>query len=359
MQLKLIKRGLIHKPNNYIMKNYLLLLFVAFQSYAVLAQDKQEPYTTKSLSGSSIKEVFVNTSGGSISVSGASGEAPRVEVYVRGNNGNGELSKDEIKKRLEKYELNITVNGSEVHATAKSKSSFNWGNSLSIAFKVYVPKQVATHLNTSGGSIKLDNLSGKQDFETSGGSLHIDQVTGAIHGRTSGGSIHVSNSGQDINLETSGGSINASNCQGNIKLGTSGGSLRLEGLKGTINATTSGGSIHGNNISGELITGTSGGSIGLTELSCALNASTSAGSFHAEFKSVGKYVKIDVNSGSLDLQLPSKQGVDLDIRGNKVSADLAANFNGTKEKEKIQGKLNGGGALVEVRGNGRVSLRLN
>lgn len=343
------------------MKNYLLLLFVACQGYAVLAQDKQEPYMTKSLAGSGIKEVFVSTSGGSISVSGASGEAPRVEVYVRGNSGNGELSKDEIQKRLENYELNVAINGSEVHATAKSKKSFNWDNnkSLSIAFKVYVPKQVATHLNTSGGSIKIDNLSGKQDFETSGGSLHVEQVTGAIHGRTSGGSIHVSNSGQDIDLETSGGSINAANCQGNIKLETSGGSLHMEGLKGTINATTSGGSVQASNISGELITGTSGGSVNLSQLSCALKAYTSAGGFHAQFNTVGKYVNVDVSSGSADIQLPSKQGVNLDIRGDRVNSNISDNFSGTKEKERIEGKLNGGGALVKVSGNGRVNLSLN
>src|SRR5258708_36286409 len=123
---------------------------------------------TKSLASAGIKQVFVNTSGGSIAVSGASNEAPRVEVYVRGNNGNGDLSKDEIKKRLEKYVLDVSVNGSELHATAKNKGSgfFNGNNSLSISFKVFVSKQVATNLNTSGGSIHLDNLAGKQDFET-------------------------------------------------------------------------------------------------------------------------------------------------------------------------------------------------
>jgi len=342
------------------MKNYLLLLLVACQCYTALAQDnRQEPYMTKPLSG--IKQVFVKTSGGSISVSGASGQASRVEVYISGNNGNGQLSKDEIKKRLENYDLDVAVNGSELHATAKSKNSgfFNWKNSLNISFKVFVSKEVATSLNTSGGSIHLDNLNGKQEFETSGGSLHVDQLTGVIHGRTSGGSINVSNSGQDIDLQTSGGSITAANCQGHIKLGTSGGSLRLEGLKGTINATTSGGSIHGNDINGELVTGTSGGSINLSKLSCALAASTSGGSFHVQFDNVGKYVKIDANGGGANLDLPAKQGVDLDIRGDRVNTNIADNFNGSKEKEKVQGKLNGGGPLVEVRVNGRVTLNLN
>jgi hypothetical protein len=351
--------GLIYKPNKNIMKNYLLLLFVACQSYTALAQNNRTPYMTKSLANSAIKGVFVNTSGGSIAVSGASGEEPRVEVYISGNNGNGDLSKDEIKKRLENYVLDVAVNGGELHATAKSKGSglFNWRNSLNISFKVFVSKQVATSLNTSGGSISLDNLVGKQDFETSGGSLHVERLTGAIHGRTSGGSIHVSDSGQNIDLETSGGSIEASNCNGKIHLGTSGGSLRLDGLKGIIDANTSGGSISANNIAGEFKTGTSGGSINLTQLACALDASSSGGSFHAQFNSVGKYVKVDV-SGHVDLSLPSKQGLNLDLRADRVESNLLGNFSGTKEKEKIEGKLNGGGSPVVIRGN-RINLNLN
>ena len=313
---------------------------------------------TKSLSGAAIKDVFVSTSGGSISVSGAAGEAPRVEVYIQGNNVIGKISKEEIEKRLQNYDLSVTVSGGEVHATAKNKRNFsNWKNSLSIGFKVFVPKQVNTSLNTSGGSIHMDNLSGNEKFETSGGSLHVDKLTGIIKGETSGGSIHVSNSGSDISLETSGGSIEASNCNGKIHLETSGGSLRLTDLKGTIDANTSGGSISANNIAGEFKTGTSGGSINLTNLACALDASTSGGSFHAQFNSVGKYVKIDV-SGHVDLSIPSKQGLDLDLRGDRVEANFTSNFSGTKEKEKIEGKLNGGGSSVVIRGN-RINLNLN
>ncbi|WP_184550325.1 hypothetical protein [Mucilaginibacter sp. FT3.2] len=339
------------------MKKHLLLFFVACQSCVVFAQDSKTPYITKPISGA-VKDVFVNTSGGSITVSGAAGEAPRVEVYIQGNNGNRDLSKEEIQKRLENYDLSVTVTGGEVHATAKNKRSFsNWGNSLSISFKVFVPKNVNTNLNTSGGSIHLDNLEGNEKFETSGGSLHIDKLTGIIKGETSGGSIHVSNSGSNIDLETSGGSIEAANCNGKIHLETSGGSLHLSDLKGTIDASTSGGSINGNNIAGEFKTGTSGGSINLTQLACALDASTSGGSFHAQFNSVGKYVKVDV-SGNVNISLPGKQGLNLDLRADRVEANFTSNFSGTKEKEKIDGKLNGGGPTVAVRGN-RINLDLN
>src|ERR1700744_1669405 len=105
------------------MKIYLLLLLIACTGSVAFAQGNwdKNPYQTKSLAADAIKDVFVNTSGGSISVSGASGESPRIEVFVRGNNG-GELSKEEADKRLaEDYILEISVNNHELHARAKRK----------------------------------------------------------------------------------------------------------------------------------------------------------------------------------------------------------------------------------------------
>src|ERR1700761_8065108 len=276
------------------MKKYLLLLLLAGATSGVCAQDwNKTPYETKSLANDGIKNVDVKTSGGSITVSGAAGQEPRVEVYVHGNN-NQELSKEEIKKRLdEDYELSVTVSNHEVHAIAKRKHEggfgWDWKRQLSISFKIFVPKQVSTHLSTSGGSLHLDNLEGNENFSTSGGSMHIESLTGMIKGETSGGSIEVTNSGDDISLETSGGSIRADNCKGKIRLETSGGSLHLDNLKGDIKANTSGGSVNANNVEGELVTGTSGGSVNLKSMACSLDASTSGGSMNVEMLKTGKY----------------------------------------------------------------------
>ncbi|MFI5159858.1 MAG: hypothetical protein ACHQHN_01205 [Sphingobacteriales bacterium] len=343
------------------MKKYFILLIMACQSVIVLSQENKTPYLTKSLANAGIKNVYVSTSGGSITVSGASGQEPRVEVYITGNNG-FTPSNDEIKKRLEEnYTLDITVNNGEIRAVAKNKHDGNWDwhRSLNIAFKVYVSKDVATNLQTSGGSIHLDNLNGEEKFETSGGSLHIDHLVGKIHGRTSGGSISVSNSKNDLDLETSGGSIHADNCSGTIKLGTSGGSLHLDQLDGKIDASTSGGSVSASNIKGELHTGTSGGSVNLTGLACSLDTYTSGGSIHVQMTEASKFVKIDASGGHVDLQLSSKQGYNLNLHADRVTADVGGNFDGTKEKDKVEGKLNGGGINVDVNGSSRINLTLN
>jgi DUF4097 and DUF4098 domain-containing protein YvlB len=341
------------------MKTFLAFLIVAFQSAAALAQDEHTPFLTKSLANDAISNVVVSTSAGGIFVTGRSGEAPRIEVYIRGNNDK-ELSKEEIQKRLdEDYDMTITVNSHELSAIVKHKHEMdNWDgrHGLNISFKIFVPEAVSTDLHTSGGGIELNNLKGDEKFTTSGGGLELDHLTGTVHGKTSGGGIEVFNCGDDIDLHTSGGGIEAKNCTGTIKLNTSGGGIELDGLKGTITAHTSGGSVAGSHIEGELVTSTSGGGIDLHDMNCSLDATTSAGDLDAQMTGVGKYLKLHTSAGSIDLQLPAKQGVDLDLSAERISDNITSGFTGSWDKRKVNGSINGGGVPVEAHANGSIDI---
>jgi DUF4097 and DUF4098 domain-containing protein YvlB len=347
------------------MKKYFLLFIATTAILALNAQFKadKEPFLTKSLSGEAIKNVEATTSGGSISVAGVSASEARIEVYVWPNNYNKSngLSKEEIQKRMdEDYKLDISVSNNKLSAIAKTKDKLmNWKKFLNISFKIFVPQNVSTDLNTSGGNISLTNLSGSQNFSTSGGNLNVENVSGKIDGRTSGGNVNVKNSKDDIDLTTSGGNIDAENCNGKIHLTTSGGSLNLVGLNGDIKATTSGGNVEGHNIDGELAAHTSGGNIELSDLSCSLETSTSGGNIHVAIKEFGKFVKISNSGGNIDLQIPKNKGLDLGLYGSKIKTDTLENFSGSMDDDEVKGKLNGGGIPVTVRaGSGRISLVL-
>lgn len=308
-------------------------LVVMCSSYIVaLAQNQNIPYLTKSLSAANIHSVDMQTSGGSLSVEGVNSADAKLEVYVHGNNGNKNLSKEEIDRRIkEDYDLDITTNGGQLVVVAKQKKGFNdWKKSLSISFKAYVPKNASTSLKTSGGSLSLSGL------------------TGVAEGNTSGGSIRLSNMNNSVNMKTSGGSISAENSSGNINLTTSGGSINLSDLKGAINAVTSGGSIKADGVNGELLAKTSGGSIRVDRMEGSVDLATSAGSTSVNMLSVDKYVKIAVSAGQVNLHLPKNKGMDLDLRASKVNLPSVSNFSGSQEKEKVTGKLNGGGVPVEV-----------
>ena len=326
----------------------ILALLVATTTYAQRNNDR--PYFTKDFPENYLEAVKVQTSGGSISVEGDNKSGVKVEMYVRANNWNGsDVSDDEIEDRLKEYDITIRREGNNVVAIAKPKDNngMNWKKGLSISFKVYAPRNFATDLRTSGGSIRLDNLNGEQRFTTSGGSIDVNDLKGNIKGRTSGGSIEATNCADNVDLVTSGGSIKAESMVGNIRLITSGGSISLADLNGKITATTSGGGVRADGIQGDFETRTSGGSIRMKNLAASVKASTSAGSIEADFDRLGDYVALSTSSGSVRVNMPLNKGLDLDLRGNRVSIDLK-NFDGRMDKDRVQGSLNGGGIPVKL-----------
>jgi hypothetical protein len=85
-----------------------------------------KPYQTKSFPADGFKTLQMLTSGGNLAVNGQNGGEARIEMYVRGNNSNDELSEAEIKERLDKYyEVKISKDGTTLTATAKRKEASN------------------------------------------------------------------------------------------------------------------------------------------------------------------------------------------------------------------------------------------
>jgi uncharacterized protein involved in outer membrane biogenesis len=327
-------------------------LLVAITSYAQSSDEK--PYITKNFTSASLSSLLVETSGGSITVAGEQASGVKVEMYVRPNNWNGKvnLSKDEIEDRLEDFDIFIGTEGNKVKATANRKNrNGSDKNSVSISFKVYTPRNMATNLRTSGGSIRISSLTGEQSFRTSGGSLKVSDLVGVINGQTSGGSIDVEKCKPEVTLQTSGGSIKASEMNGKINLQTSGGSISLNAMDGDVMARTSGGSIKADDIKGALDAGTSGGSVRLAGVSGSVKAHTSGGGMEVEIVKLGKFVDLSTSAGSVRVTMPMDKGMDLNLKGNKVTVSLK-NFDGQVEKDRVQGKMNGGGIPVNLSASG-------
>ena len=344
-----------------VFKQSTLLLAIGMQAMVATAQNTDEtPFLVKTFPRDQVKQLRSSTSGGNIHVTGqASGDA-KVLVFVRSNNGGRELSHDEAQQRLDEgVELTIAMNGNTLEAKAKRKNNLedNWRHGVSVSFEIYVPESVGSDLQTSGGNIHLSDLTGAENFSTSGGNLHLENLAGKITGETSGGNVHITGSKNDIDLRTSGGNMHASHCEGNITLTTSGGNMELSDVKGTIHATTSGGHVDGDAIEGELRTSTSGGNIHLDNMSCSLNASTSGGSIDVTMKKMGKYLELGNSGGNIHLTLPTGQGYNLAISGERIHTDKLNNFSGTMDNHSLDGTLNGGGVPVRVsNSSGHVTL---
>ena len=158
----------------------ILILAFSFPSFSA-----DDPYLTKTFNLSS-GELYVATSGGSIKVNGGNSNQVKVEMYVRSNKHSDKKIREIIE---EDYEIRIEKTGSRIEAVAKREGS-GWGwNNISISFVVYTPKDFECDLNTSGGSLKISGVSGRNhELKTSGGSITAEDMSGVLEARTSGGS---------------------------------------------------------------------------------------------------------------------------------------------------------------------------
>lgn len=296
----------------------LVSLFFAYDfSYAKPFHENEDPYLTKSFTISGEGKLHVETSGGSIAVSGEKGNQVTVEMYVKKNGSWSDWfgQDDDVEEALQDYDIDIHQQGLEINATAKRKGK-SWGsNKLSISFKVTVPLNMSTDLNTSGGSISLTNVTGDHKVNTSGGSLNFDKIMGNTVARTSGGSINVQSFEGSLDAKTSGGSIRLSNSTGELHVHTSGGSIVMDGISGSVEASTSGGSIK------------------------------------ADVESLGEYLTLHTSGGSINAVVPQGLGLDLELSGNRVNTQLT-NFTGETKQDHIKGSINGGGVPVKMSTSG-------
>jgi DUF4097 and DUF4098 domain-containing protein YvlB len=298
-----------------ILPVFILFLFLTPDVCGIDVDAREDPYLTKEFTLSGPGNLIVKTSGGSITVSSRSGNKVVVEMYVR--KGLKWLTpEDDGDKVIEKFEIDISQSSNTISAIAKQKD-LGWLKNMnsSISFTVYVPENISTDLNTSGGSIRLSGVKGTQEVKTSGGSLELANIDGDMVARTSGGSINIESYAGKLDAVTSGGSINLMSCNGELDTRTSGGSIRMEDVSGSVDATTSGGGIH------------------------------------VKIHALQDYLRLKTSGGSISAVIPEGLGLDLDLKGNRVNTHLV-NFNGSAEKNKIKGSVNGGGIPVVLATSG-------
>jgi Putative adhesin len=261
-------------------------------------------------------DLKVQTSGGDIQV--LTGTDNEVKVTARQKiNTDSEARADELLK-----DLDLTIEQQANNVTAKAKygkgTGWHWGSTpVTVSFTVVVPKHYNVDLNTSGGDIGLESISGQARLRTSGGNLKLDRIEGAVDGGTSGGDISLREGTASVKLNTSGGNIHVDRAGGEADLSTSGGDIVIDSVRGRLSASTSGGDIRAS-IEGSL------------KGSCDL--STSGGNVTV---SVEKSAAFDLKSRT--------SGGNVDADGLTIAIEK-----GGLRKSSLSGKVNGGGPELSL-----------
>ncbi|MEP1448399.1 MAG: DUF4097 family beta strand repeat-containing protein [Paraglaciecola sp.] len=211
--------------------NAILLYFVLFYSTSIFATTFNKSFDVE-FGG----QLRLSTDTGSIEI--ATHDEPVVELQIKTKN----TKDDEFSYRFEQSGGDLTIIG-------EINENRNWLKNNNVKFILVIPKTYNVELDTSGGSLSIEDLIGQLQANTSGGSINVQNIQGDVKLHTSGGSIKTGNISGNIKAHTSGGSINVSidkQLTKDAKLTTSGGSISAyldSDIQVNIDAKTSGGRV--------------------------------------------------------------------------------------------------------------------
>ena len=151
--------------------------------------------------------------------------------------------------------------------------------------------------------------------------------------------------------------------EANLDLTTSDGNITTDGVKGQLRFSTGDGNIDAHQLDGTLRANTGDGQIRLAGRFDMLDLHTGDGNIDAEVLRGSKMTSgwlVRTGDGEVMLRLPEDFAADLSIHtgDGHISVDLPVTTSGKVSESNFQGKLNGGGMVLELRsGDGNISVR--
>jgi len=188
-----------------------------------------------------------------------------------------------------------------------------------------------------------------------------------------------------VNLDrivTSNASVRLDDVEGVMRLRTSNGAVRASKLRGQLEVQTSNGSVEVSELDGPAILRTTNGRVHAAEIRGALEAYTSNGAIEARLHKAEPHrpVKLQTSNGGIELTMDSFD--DNDVRAtthnggitvklpsqaaarvhattshSSIRTDFDVDRDGSSDKNRLEGRIGGGGATVELTtSNGSIRL---
>jgi hypothetical protein len=202
---------------------------------------------------------------------------------------------------------------------------------VSISYDVTVPAQASVNAATGSGRVDIGDLRGSVEAHSGSGDVVVGRIGGPVVASTGSGDIEVAGA-QGLDAHSGSGSIEARAIGGAVKARTGSGGVRLDHSgKGDLDLSSSSGDV--------VVTGVEG----------AARVSASSGGITVEGRPSGPW-NIHSSSGGVTLRIPPDASFNLDAHVSSGGIDLAhpVNVVGSVGRRRMQGKVRGGGALVNV-----------
>ena len=207
--------------------------------------------------------IDADSANGSVSVRGVEGQT---DVRITATLRSGGKNLEEAQDRVSRIKLQMSQSADRITLVYRtSDQDPDVRRHSGVSFDVTLPTSAEADVNTSNGSIELDNMSGVFRAETSNGRIAAEDLSGSL------------------DADTSNGGITVYRATGEFRLDTSNGEIRLEDVEGTLEAETSNGQIL----------------------------------FHG--RPVGDRLKLRTSNGRIDVAIPSDSSVTVDARTSNAS----------------------------------------
>lgn len=324
-------------------KSNSILLILCLATLSAFALSEENLHETRDAKPGG--KLVVDVDFGSITVSAGAGD----KVVIDAHREIKASSKEKEEEYLAAAPMKVTVEGDNVVVRAVRKHEslgaqlWNLMGNISTdgRYTIRVPANFNADLQTAGGDVSANGLTGTIKVETSGGDLDFDRLHGSLHAETSGGDVKV----------------NA--CEGSTSVETSGGRIQSTGGSGDLRAETSGGNVTVVDFAGDARVETSGGKLTLANISGKLNGETSGGAIAALLpSSVTSDVRLETSAGAIQVVAPANAALTIDAETSAGSVRTDLPIKRTHEDDdSLKGTINGGGkALVLRSGAGSIDI---
>src|SRR5579859_496696 len=276
--------------------------------------------------------VNLEVTSGSGSITVRSGSDNEVHVVAKIHAGSSWLGGGSAAEKIQRIQNNPPVEqqGNTIRIGRMEDRSLQ--QNVSIDYDISAPAQTKLSSNTGSGDQTIRGLQ-----------LPLSAKTGS-------GSIVIENAGADTHITSGSGDLTINSVKGTLSASTGSGGIHATGIAGDVSVSTGSGDVEIEEVAaGNTRVGTGSGSVKVRGNKGGLRIDTGSGDIRAEGEPTADW-RIGTGSGEIGLKVPAQVSFNLDARtsSGRLKVNHAVTTQGTVSKNRIQGKVGNGGALIDV-----------
>lgn len=306
----------------------------------------------------------VSTDSGSIHVAGEETGQAQIVATIEARAG----SEEEAQELAERVEIHLEETARRV-AVVAHKPTTGFNRSISISYRVVVPRQTHVECSSASGSVEAIDLTGNVNATSASGSAKAARIHGSVRLRSASGSAHCEGvTGGDADIESASGSASLSDASQAraCRVQSASGSAGAERVEAdSLRVHSSSGSAKASDARAKTIALSAGsGNVSAGNLDCQrLTAEDGSGHISVTFSPSAPRdltAEIHNSSGGVDVVLPPGFAgrVDLSAISGSVHIDLPVSVQGEIGGKHVAGTIGeGAGSLSIHTASGSIHVR--